>query len=229
MAPRTSLDVGREAAAAGKRAAAEGLAQIGRAHEETRSPPQSVPPKPSRMIEGLELTAVALAINAIEFIERDRRVAGGMALAKAAELCGVFRGEAAPPPEAAPEAVPAGATALDRATAAIKAAPEKSNRSIAREIGVSLDTVNRARNRSPDRSPRIGRDGKTYGRQPEAAEVTLDGRRVSGAYAAFLMRADTAVDLASYDGPVNDEILASAEYAANAWNALVKRLQKRRT
>jgi transposase len=54
---------------------------------------------------------------------------------------------------------------------AIKANPEKSNRTIAKETGTSLDTVNRARNELGERgrSPeRIGQDGKTY--RVDAAE-----------------------------------------------------------
>ena len=63
-------------------------------------------------------------------------------------------------------------TALDRAMAAIAASPEKSNRAIAAEIGVGLETVRRARQKltdaggdgSPDGSPemRVGRDGRSY-------------------------------------------------------------------
>lgn len=63
-------------------------------------------------------------------------------------------------------------SALDRALAALAASPEKSNRALAAEIGVGLETVRRARQRiketggdgSPDGSPdrRLGRDGRSY-------------------------------------------------------------------
>jgi hypothetical protein len=63
-------------------------------------------------------------------------------------------------------------TALDRATAALAASPEKSNRAIAAEIGVDRQTVKRAReqmksagdNSPPDSPPetRVGRDGRSY-------------------------------------------------------------------
>ena len=63
-------------------------------------------------------------------------------------------------------------TALDRAMAAIAGSPEKSNRAIAAEIGVSEPTVRRAREQmkntgiddAPDDAPetRLGRDGRSY-------------------------------------------------------------------
>jgi hypothetical protein len=56
-------------------------------------------------------------------------------------------------------------SALDRAKAAIEAAPEKSNRCIAEEIGVAEGTVRKARkDYAPDYAPasRVGRDGKRY-------------------------------------------------------------------
>jgi hypothetical protein len=56
------------------------------------------------------------------------------------------------PPE---EPVPAPPNALDRAMAAVKAQPEKSNRELAAEIGVGHQTVGRARKRLQA----IGKDG----------------------------------------------------------------------
>jgi hypothetical protein len=70
-------------------------------------------------------------------------------------------------PAALPEPVHS-SSALERALAAIKAEPGKSNRLIAKEIGVADDTVRRARkkyeaDRAPDRAPvRVGADGKSY-------------------------------------------------------------------
>ncbi len=71
--------------------------------------------------------------------------------------------------------VPAGA----RAAAAVAANPEKSNRSIAEDIGVSLDTVNRARNESDERDrsteKRTGKDGKRYpARKPRLVKSDED-------------------------------------------------------
>ncbi len=56
--------------------------------------------------------------------------------------------------------------AKDRALEAIRANPQKSNRAIADEIGVSKDTVRRVRETTGDQSlidnPRVGLDGKIY-------------------------------------------------------------------
>jgi hypothetical protein len=53
-----------------------------------------------------------------------------------------------------------------RAAEAIKAAPEKSDRAIAADLGLGKDTVRRARDQigacAPPQSERIGRDGKSY-------------------------------------------------------------------
>jgi hypothetical protein len=67
---------------------------------------------------------------------------------------------------------PKAKTALDRAIAAVTADPEKSNRTIAAEIGVTERTVRRARQQTkisdddaaPDAAPdrRVGRDGRSY-------------------------------------------------------------------
>jgi DNA-binding Lrp family transcriptional regulator len=60
--------------------------------------------------------------------------------------------------------------ATDRALAAMRANPRKSNRAIADEIGVSKDTVRRAREATGDQSlidkPRVGQDGKICGKDP---------------------------------------------------------------
>ncbi len=56
--------------------------------------------------------------------------------------------------------------AKDRALEALRANPRKSNRAIADEIGVSKDTVRRAREATRDQSlidkSRVGLDGKIY-------------------------------------------------------------------
>jgi hypothetical protein len=63
-----------------------------------------------------------------------------------------------------------------RAAQAVKANPEKSDRAIAEEIGVSPMTVNRARATVPDVTvdERIGLDGKTRRMPRQADPVTVE-------------------------------------------------------
>lgn len=66
-----------------------------------------------------------------------------------------------------------------RAIEAVKTNPEKSNRAIAQEIGVSYDTVNKARKQLTDHlsvetGPRLGLDGKT--RQVPAKDKIVEIR-----------------------------------------------------
>lgn len=64
--------------------------------------------------------------------------------------------------------------ASTRARRAIEAAPEKSNRAIAEEIGVSYETVRQARTGDKSLSPEthIGKDGKNYPARRHEAEQT---------------------------------------------------------
>lgn len=115
-----------------------------------------------------------------------------------------------------------------RATDAVAANPQRSNRAIAADIGVSDDTVARARNElgaahaTPERE---GRDGKVY-RLPirsepdDSEDEEPDNRR-----GAFILRADQARVLAAYSGPTDAEILKFARAAAQAWQELVADLQ----
>jgi hypothetical protein len=70
---------------------------------------------------------------------------------------------------AAPAPAPAPPSALERAAAAILATPEKSNGAIAAEIGVSHQTVGRARRRIEA----VGKDGRVM----DGSRVGRDGRR----------------------------------------------------
>ena len=68
-----------------------------------------------------------------------------------------------------------------RAAEAIAANPQKSNRAIADEIGVSEPTVRRARQgASSDASEREGKDGKTYNLKPaqEAFDIEANTRAI---------------------------------------------------
>jgi hypothetical protein len=123
--------------------------------------------------------------------------------------------------------------AKQRAAEAIAANPLRSNRAIAEEIGVSDETVNRARRETPatDVAPeREGRDGKVYRLPVRAAvndsdddieaDVEPDNRR-----SAFLIRADQARQFAAYSGPIDHETYAAAQAAAERWSSLAAEIQ----
>ena len=124
--------------------------------------------------------------------------------------------------------------ALLLAIAAIEATPEKSNRSIAKEIGVNEITVRRARKNVA--SPmshlvrRIEKDGKLHPGHKETGDHDhLSPQEARDQHrGAFMIRAEHVAELAVYDdaeAPINDDIIASAEYAANAWKALALKLK----
>jgi hypothetical protein len=120
-----------------------------------------------------------------------------------------------------------------RAADAIAANPQKSNRAIAEETGVSLGTVNKARQEGGEQlcSPeREGRDGKIYHIQPreddpddEDIEADVTPANYRG---AFLIRADQAKRFAAYSGPITGEIVAMSRQVATVWNELAERLEK---
>jgi hypothetical protein len=120
-----------------------------------------------------------------------------------------------------------------RAAEAIAANPQKSDRAIAADLGVSPMTVGRARAGVTDVTPdgREGRDGKTYHIQPreepddddEDIEADVTPANYRG---AFLIRADQAKRFASYSGPVTGEIVAMARQVAAVWNELAEKLEK---
>ena len=128
-------------------------------------------------------------------------------------------------------------TAGTRAKAAIAKTPEKSDRSIAAEIGVGHATVSRAREQVPvsGETPRIGQDGKQYPAKKTRQSAIASDDDAYNEYAvpatpkelheAFRLWADTAASLAKYTGKVDDEILRVARIAASAWSRLVETME----
>lgn len=117
-----------------------------------------------------------------------------------------------------------------RAAEAIAANPQKSNRAIAEEIGVSEFSVRDARKSGAmDHAPeREGRDGKIYHlpqrqeRDEASVEAELDRRSLA---AAFLLRADQARQFAVYSGKITREAIAAAKQTATAWQTLVNQME----
>ncbi|HEX8837465.1 MAG TPA: hypothetical protein VF748_11055 [Candidatus Acidoferrum sp.] len=132
--------------------------------------------------------------------------------------------------------VPAGT----RAAAAVAANPEKSDRAIAADIGVSQPTVSRARKKTTDTSVsverRTGRDGRTR-RQPSLR------RRIAGDAAEAIDRRVRFVNYANscirnaqngagliYAMPeeLTDEIMGKVDEVIGAWQELKADLLKRK-
>lgn len=130
-----------------------------------------------------------------------------------------------------------------RAAEAVAKNPKKSDRAIAAEIGVSNQTVSRARKKSvvtnvtPEK--RTGKDGKSYPtsskkrKRPASPPVDpgvedeIDGEDPENYRTAYLLRADQAIRFATYSGPVTKEIVTAARKAAAAWEALVVKLEQK--
>lgn len=129
------------------------------------------------------------------------------------------------------------APAGDRAAAAVAANPQKSNRAIADEIGVSYETVRRARTDtdvSVDDDARVGLDGKAR-RMPrrriqddDDEEEFTPKELASRNRGSFLLRAQEAKNFAFYAGKVDDKLLEFARGTAAAWCALVADMEKRK-
>jgi hypothetical protein len=116
-----------------------------------------------------------------------------------------------------------------RAAAAIAANPQMSDRAIAAEIGASHTTVQKARRATGNKLPvddeaRTGLDGKVR-RLPTRTvpEVTEDSP--SELRKAFLFYSYEARLLARYDGPIDDEVIASAIQTAVAWQQLANSMK----
>jgi hypothetical protein len=121
-----------------------------------------------------------------------------------------------------------------RAREAIEANPQKSNRAIAAELGLSDDTVGRARREAgvagaaPERE---GRDGKIY-RLPVREEPDDDDDDIErdvepeNYRGAFLIRADQAKRFATYSGPVTTEIIEMARQVSAAWGNLATSMER---
>lgn len=122
--------------------------------------------------------------------------------------------------------------AAARAAKAIVANPEKSNRTIANEIGVSHTTVQRARETGTcvPVDERIGLDGKVRrlpvrrSDEPEP-DIEDDIEDPANYRTAYLLRADQAVRFASYSGPITAEIISAARQVATAWSKLAQKLE----
>lgn len=123
------------------------------------------------------------------------------------------------------------------AAEAIKANPQKSDRAIATDIGVSAMTVNRAREGVTDvTTEREGRDGKSYSLRQritgdvDEAVAAIDRRRV------FLRCAEDAARKAEQGAglrdakksDINDEILTALQSVINAWVSLRDEILKRK-
>jgi hypothetical protein len=129
--------------------------------------------------------------------------------------------------------------------------PEKSDRAIAAEIGVSHTTVQKARKTTGNQLPvevscgsapapcalvetRTGKDGKVR-RLPQRScideyaepgvEDEIDAEDPENYRTAYLLRVDQAIRFASYSGPITKEIVASARQVARAWSKLAQKLE----
>lgn len=124
-----------------------------------------------------------------------------------------------------------------RAAEAIAANPQKSDRAIARDIGVDHKTVGIAR-RTGEHSPvenetRIGIDGKERRmpvRRPteDDSEHEFSPKELSDRNrGSFLLRAQEAKNFAFYMGKVDEKLIEFARVTAAAWCDLVKTLEKK--
>jgi hypothetical protein len=128
-----------------------------------------------------------------------------------------------------------------RAAEAIKANPTKSDRAIAKELGVSHMSVKRARETVTDVTvdepqPRVGLDGKSR-RMPVKPPIPDDEERPQNYRVASLLRVDVALNAAReakwlWDRnhsvctrAVCKEIADAARNAAEAWSAFASSLE----
>lgn len=124
--------------------------------------------------------------------------------------------------------------AAAKAAAAIKANPEKSDRAIAKEIGVSPMTVNRARPTvTDDTVERVGLDGKTR-KMPQRAprgfynEPEPDEEATTQEHETSLwLRIETARELSEvpFQGKVTTELVDAVRAVASAWSQLAQKLE----
>lgn len=119
------------------------------------------------------------------------------------------------------------------AAKAIAANPEKSNRALADEIGVSEPTVRRARASHDAPDEVVGRDGKKYPakrtpkdfyNEPEDEEeaATLEDWET-----ALWLRIETARELSElpFKGKATDELVEAVRAVASAWEKLAQQLE----
>ncbi len=125
-----------------------------------------------------------------------------------------------------------------RAAEAIAANPQMSDRAIAREIGTSHTTVQKARaatgNQLPvDDETRIGLDGKERRMPVRSVIEETDDQEFSQRELAsrnrgsFLLRAQEAKNFAFYTGKVDQKLVDFARGTAAAWCELVKTLEQK--
>lgn len=126
-----------------------------------------------------------------------------------------------------------------RAKEAIEAAPHKSDRAIAAELGISQPTVSKARKETTDKQlsvdeeMRVGLDGRQR-RLPVRRPVidddndSFEAATPSQLRDSFLVFSNEALLLAQYVGPVDQVVLESAKATAAAWCRLVETLEKRK-
>ena len=118
-----------------------------------------------------------------------------------------------------------------RAADAIQANPQKSDRAIAADLGVSHQTVARARDSTGPYGPveRTGLDGKVRRlpiRETEPEDDIEADIEPDNYHTAYLLRADQARQFAVYSGPVTTEIVAMAREVATAWQNLATQLER---
>jgi hypothetical protein len=124
-----------------------------------------------------------------------------------------------------------------RAVEAIKANPEKSDRAIAADLGVSPMTVGRARAGVTDGTPdedRIGLDGKKYPAKPRTPKGYYDEpadepEDPENHVTACWLRIDAARNLSAvqFNGKATQELVDAARAVASAWEATAQKLEER--
>jgi hypothetical protein len=118
-----------------------------------------------------------------------------------------------------------------RAAVLVDAHPEKSDRALAAQSGLSATTIARARRLAAPKPAveRVGRNGRVI--RPSQLTVDADRERdaAHGYRAALLLRVDAAIEFGNfpYAGPVTREIVDAAHNAAAAWSKLAQKLEQR--
>lgn len=119
--------------------------------------------------------------------------------------------------------------AKDRAVAAIAANPQKSNRALAKDLGVSHTSVNKARGNMFPPEKVIGRDGKQYParKMPEKKEVAATDSRLAKSMVkhGWYQRAELAAQEARYAPldtcPRDTKMREAAKEVIAAWTEVL--------
>jgi DNA-binding Lrp family transcriptional regulator len=123
-----------------------------------------------------------------------------------------------------------------RIQSAMEVEPAKSNRQIAKDLGISHMTVNRVR--AADKAGVTVaqyRKAKKPDKKTNGTHRPLNYRddEAANAYKIFMMRADLAresavlPELGTYSGRITKEIIQAAEAAVTAWQRIVAELKGR--